>query len=773
MVHQLKYYKEIDSHDHLWRVEILQETEDTLTPMEIGPVLQGLRLVVQGDQADVDTPIVKTSLEMTFVDAPDLEEERKCGYWEEFYTSSATEYQVKLYKDGQIEWTGYVTPDSFSENLRYRGSVTIIARDNLGALQDYQCNFAGDANGMISLYDLVRRSCEEVSFAMDIYDDYSQQNISPRCDEATVGEQIIYYIKFNASAFQGKNLWEALDGALMSTGMVLRYIGENTYVFQPIRAIGLMNCDFWPDVPVKKVLFEAYATRELSPSVKNIREDENFDLSEEYIIADSTYEAYGVEGTAKYYDEFDMELGAPSYAIVNGYNFIGAGFQGADVENSRLLNPFLYPIKREHSSAQYGSIYDNQTLYVLANTFDESGYYLIDDRPVVSQCLLQFPGKYILQPHIGYPVSLYNNNQYIGNFATKEGYAKVGARFYCFRARFEGADGSVQYLVQDGDSWLYKSKWSSERPNRPVCIGNVAGSASEFDCASFADLSINIPGLLTIEFYSAAIDYTYFRIENSAFAYLRYKGVSISISEDSTKPLQMEKRTITTEYSKKNNLILNRTPQFACNPSEIISPISIKNGLFVKNEEKYFGSDFWVFNVNDVARPLATLIHQQILCYYARPNNVLNGNLIGQDYDFKSLYEWEGKIHLLMSGTLNVLTGRMENAVLREFMRYDHMWETWVENEDETVDYTSKTFTLKCHSGKELTDEDVTQVPSWLTFMRFGPRQADGTVLAFFRAMANASGQERSAIFQIDTAWVRVTQRAAGDYGTDYGKDYL
>lgn len=762
MAHQLKYYKEIESHDHLWRVEILQDTEDTLTPMEIGPVLQGLRLVVQGDQADVDTPIVKTSLEMVFVDAPGLEYERKCGYWEEFYTSSATEYQVKLYKDGQIEWTGYVTPDSFSENLRYRGSVTIIARDNLGALQDYQCKFAGDANGMISLYDLVHKSCEEVSFAMDIFDDYSRQNISPRCDEATVSEKIIYYIKFNASAFQGKNLWEALDGALMSTGMVLRYIGENTYVFQPIRAIGLMNRDFWPDVPVKKVLFETHATRELSPSVKNIRENENFDLSEEYIIVDSTYEAYGVEGTAKYYDEFDMELGTPSYAIVNGYNFIGAGFQGADVENSRLLNPFLYPIKREHSSAQYGSIHDNQTLYVLANTFDESGY-LIDDRPVVSQCLLQFPGKYILQPHVGYPVSLYDNNQYIGNFATKEGYAEVEARHYCFSARFEGADGSVQYLVQDGDSWLYKSKWSSKRPNRPVFIGNVAGSA-EFDCASLADLSINIPGLLTIEFYSAAIDHTYFRIQNSAFAYLRYKGVSISISDDSTKPLQIEKRTITTEYSKKNNLILNRTPQFACNPSEIISPISIKNGLFVKNQEKYFGSDFWVFNGNDVARPLATLIHQQILCYYARPNNVLNGNLIGQDYDFKSLYEWEGKIHLLMSGTLNVLTGRMENAVLREFMRYDHMWETWVVNEDITVDHSSRPVSVKVVTKKDIASIDISIQQDWIYVTDIFPSQDnDNEIYVRLAFLDNDTNNDRDAILTIDTAYVRITQRAAGD----------
>ena len=66
-----------------------------------------------------------------------------------FYTSSATEYRVRLMKDGAVEWTGYVTPDSFSESLQYRGSVTIIARDNLGALQDFEYDATSTTSGMI------------------------------------------------------------------------------------------------------------------------------------------------------------------------------------------------------------------------------------------------------------------------------------------------------------------------------------------------------------------------------------------------------------------------------------------------------------------------------------------------------------------------------------------------------------------------------------------------------------------------------------------------
>ena len=58
-----------------------------------------------------------------------------------------------------------------------------------------------------------------------------------------------------------------------------------------------------------------------------------------------------------------------------------------------------------------------------------------------------------------------------------------------------------------------------------------------------------------------------------------------------------------------------------------------------------------------------------MLSYYAKPNNVLTGELATDNPLFNALYEWNGKKHLLTSGALNVITGRMENVVLREFTR--------------------------------------------------------------------------------------------------------
>ena len=197
MAYALRYYKELTHADGtVIRLEI-HKKDSTASSVEIGAVLQGLSLEIQGQQDEIDAPIVKTSLEMVFVDAPDLEEERKCGYWEEFYTSSATEYKVMLIKDEVIEWTGYGTPDSFSESLQYRGSVTIIARDNLGALQDFEYDAIGDETGLITLHQVLDIALQRISFPMQIAEIMGGSHKMPESD--TIDSTSVKYTLFNSS----------------------------------------------------------------------------------------------------------------------------------------------------------------------------------------------------------------------------------------------------------------------------------------------------------------------------------------------------------------------------------------------------------------------------------------------------------------------------------------------------------------------------------------------------------------------------------------------
>ena len=283
MDYKKKYYKEIESQADQWRLEIWQNTDDSITAIEIGPVLQSMRLIVQGDQADIDTPIIKTSLELVFVDAPDLDDDRKCGYWEEFYTSSAVEYKVLLYKNNTLEWSGFVTPDSFSEVLQYRGSVTIIARDNLGALQDIDCNLNSIANadGRARAYQIVDYALKKSGIiAMDyILSLWSNLNRRiPECDKLGKYEasSTLWYQMFDITALDQGNIYDALEKVLYSLGAVLRYVGGNKFVISTLRDMPLGQYDFWPEVPTLPIQFVSYGHRELSPAIKSIAEEISF-----------------------------------------------------------------------------------------------------------------------------------------------------------------------------------------------------------------------------------------------------------------------------------------------------------------------------------------------------------------------------------------------------------------------------------------------------------------------------------------------------------------
>lgn len=794
MAHQLKYYKEIESHGHLWRVEILQETEDTLTPTEIGPVLQGLRLVVQGDQADVDTPIVKTSLEMTFVDAPDLEEERKCGYWEEFYTSSATEYQVKLYKDGQIEWTGYVTPDSFSEDLRYRGSVSIIARDNLGALQDYTCDVAtiADEAGRVEIYRLISRALMKVGIiGLDInlnsdimFPDMTRSwPVGNGESQYELGNTLLWQV-VNADAFSDMNWYEALEKVLYSIGAVLRYVGHNTLMLCAIKDIGLGAADYWFDVPTQPVRFVAYGHRELTPAVKEIKEEIDFpkpdgDNAKENLLSVTAYDSeqagLRVNRVRIFLTTADDDPGNEIYggeenAIVQGYTMTQQNGGVRPASQSRLLDISRYAKVKGHDSEKYGKWDDPSILYYALGSPER---YSVGPTMAVlapENTLLN------LSVAIDHPISFFEQYSAIGNTAISFPVWSDYAPVLLYQIRLEPFN---TYLNQTQWYDVSTGTWKTSAIDNRKALSTYYypeqnGRNPSATSITVKDLTIPFAGRV---FFEIVGDEGESRISVNIpnyGVYVRLKNFSISakISSDLEYPGTI--RTIT-KYNEGNNIRINRSPDFGINAQLgdvaylYANTILTKGALYSKG---YNTGEYWCWHKDERQVTLPVIIHQQILAYYAKPNNVLTGELVleGDVPDFRSLWQWGGKDHLLMSGTLNVLTGRMENAVLREFMRYDHMWETWVENEDVTFDYSIDDLILRVHSGKALDQDALVGVPSWIGY--YGHEMENGVTLYYFNIMANASGQERSAIFKVDTAYIRVTQRAAGDYGIDYGKDY-
>ena len=101
--------------------------------------LTALSIDMQGGQDSIDSAIIKTSLNVNIIDCSDIADTStmKYGDWTEFFTPDSTLYKFIVYQDGSARWSGYLTPDSYEEDLSFRNTISLTARDNIGHLADF------------------------------------------------------------------------------------------------------------------------------------------------------------------------------------------------------------------------------------------------------------------------------------------------------------------------------------------------------------------------------------------------------------------------------------------------------------------------------------------------------------------------------------------------------------------------------------------------------------------------------------------------------------
>ena len=779
--YQKKYYKEIEARGINWCVEIWQDTEDDIESYEIGPVLQGLRLVVQGDQADIDTPIVKTSLEMSFVDAPDLElgkTDRKCGDWEEFYTSSATEYQVRLYKNGIIEWTGYITPDSFSEDLRYRGSVTIIARDNLGTLQDTTCDLRGLQNedGKVYIADVIDEAFNASTCAMGLeYDDTAFPYAIPDLQKWEYSGKALYHM-VDAAYLGEMNWWEALEAVLYSIGAVMRYVGGNRFVVVPVRDLPKMGHAEWWDVPVKPATFLAYGHRELVPPVKSITETQEWGAELENEVESVT----DYQGTATLACT-NIYLQGPSGTMGGDFNVPAWGYANARTReavtaaNSGLLNVKNYAKVAGYDQETWGAWDDESIIYMAVNTrvdkpvtFSKRIYTSKGDDTISGET----PAKVKVGFALGYGVALTQDYTRVLNFPL------AGIDTYPASA---GVNYTIKYTDLGGGNVKYyntsKGEWSG---SKVVNLANGMSALTSVRRATEYDFEIELPavGIITLEiskWYMSGINVSTLVDVVGLFGRISSIHIDAVLAEDLD---LLQKRTITTNYSDRYSVRLTRDPKLAVNPTTLPEVAYVPNALLIEGSEQYSGSDDWVWmhgrEWDEIpahsGAMLTRLIHQQLLCWHSEPNNLLTGEIACLDPTFNALYEWNGKRHYLISGTLNCLTGRMEGATLREFERYDRLWETYAEQDVYEVarSSTEQVVEIVVRSSKTLTANDIKGLGGEL--LNYGVATSGNKYT--FRVGVNPTFSGERVVTIDNSARVLLTRGKRDDYSIEYGKDY-
>lgn len=652
----LKYYAEFrNSRGFDYRVEILQRDYDGGSK-KIG-YFAGCVLEIQGNMGDVISPIVKTQLRITMVDASDKSDTSatKFGNWEEFFTPDATLYKVILYEvNGSTRtavWSGYVTPDSWLEDLGYRGTITVTARDNIGHLKDFPFVADGsitpDGYGLIAMGDIIDKALEVVEFPMDVV----WGTAIPFGD----GVYLITSARLNASLFDGMDWYEVLEQTLEAVGYVFRYVGRNKFTICSLRDMPEMG-HYYETTGEQTMEFYG-GSMELDPAVKQIREEADFKREAE--LKEDPKAGMLIRGNKREYTwQIRNRTGqAWDYQNVNvgGYGWqTGYGFLKGD---DYSLTATLRENEGDEAATAWPVLIANQKTPTTFQTYK---------LPLVSP-------NVVLHLVFGIPLEGKGLSMQILQLGVLKGYLQRLA----LRVMFV-AGGNTLYW--NGDEWVSNSYVLEYTPADSISteykVDIPLGEADRGDNS-----------YLLIEFQDIRFDGGDMPDQG---VYARIKSITTEFAG-----AVLEKNTVTTINNPVYNVKLDRRPLFSALSKTMgfAQPRNYGAGMFFY---EYVGAApiLFPYNANfyedDPLVPLPVLVHMQILCYYHGAARVLSGNCAPVSkgrFAFDKLCVYKGHTYLIQGGTMDFFSGIFNGAVLREFVAFSDLWSGEAPDYSEDVIY--------------------------------------------------------------------------------------
>lgn len=688
----LKYFADAkDQRGHYARIEVYSKTYDSNAPYRMWGLTE-LALTVQGGTDKIDSPIIKTSLAFSLIEPPtpsydyDMDgRHQKRGGWQEFYTPASDAYKVVLMtslngNNWTNRWSGFITPDSWQESLDGYDAVTITARDNIGHLQDFDFDAAG-SNGLINIKDLIQGAMTKINLPMSysIRDGSTNDNALYFDDENGAAHKITEaYI--NVSLFEGKTWYDALETTLESLGWVCRWTDYNVISFMPLRLLPLMGYRYG-DQPEGELEFYNGGTRTLDPAYKEIKEEVDYDQKEK-IERDAKYNLsswYASAGSLQIRVESLTVYGQSTW--IEHYAPCGLRWSSTteDGWNSTYiaLRPEDYDLQEYTEQTEGEGAKDY--LFLLANIKynrdSPGGYNATWNRRVQSTaCKVRF--EFTEHPMCLYP----QTNGQLGTYQYNLKHIKYSVHYI---------KGSDDYYW-DGYSWINSTTHGiyDDILTKSFDPENEAGS--ELEIQLYECNAIGPNGKLQIEI----ADIQYVNIIPYGFGYGCYARVK-SVTIENTQKVNLKKNTITTVNNADYNVKCKRTPAFSpfIKTVGFTAPENYKGGMF-----RVFGSEVycWPYNcywkhgtVVGEPAPFPVQVHKQLLMFHHITNEVLEGQSApitdydpdeGETYDDiiafldRSFY-YKDKKHILLSGTLDLLTGRLTGAIFREYLNWEDLWD--------------------------------------------------------------------------------------------------
>lgn len=203
-------YKEITAlrTKHVYRLEIYKK-DFSGTSMELEEFSSSpFSITLEGEGDEIYRPIIKSYLSINIIDKDQFD-------YTQFFTSDAFGFRVFLLRNGVRLWSGYITPDSFGQDLQYRSTINLVARDNIGYLSEIDYDWFD--YDFVSIEQLLTKAFDKIQaqFSLD-----NRVNIFS-------GNKPITDAYIQTVGLKDKTWFEVLEEVLSGCGLQLRYINDN------------------------------------------------------------------------------------------------------------------------------------------------------------------------------------------------------------------------------------------------------------------------------------------------------------------------------------------------------------------------------------------------------------------------------------------------------------------------------------------------------------------------------------------------------------------
>lgn len=203
-------YKEITAlrTKHVYRLEIYKK-DFSGTSMELEEFSSSpFSITLEGEGDAIYRPVIKSYLSINIIDKDQFD-------YTQFFTSDAFGFRVFLLRNGVRLWSGYITPDSFGQDLQYRSTINLVARDNIGYLSEIDYDWFD--YDFVSIEQLLTKAFDKIQaqFSLD-----NRVNIFS-------GNKPITDAYIQTVGLKDKTWFEVLEEVLSGCGLQLRYINDN------------------------------------------------------------------------------------------------------------------------------------------------------------------------------------------------------------------------------------------------------------------------------------------------------------------------------------------------------------------------------------------------------------------------------------------------------------------------------------------------------------------------------------------------------------------